>query len=367
MEALEVDGRRGAEQVAELTKQLEGSRVQLEQSTAAAGEATARVEQLESAVAEERRRSEVREKEQAAAQAEERARQSAQAGAKGQREAELERQISELEASVDLAQEAAMQTDAELNAERQRSAALKEKVCSLEVQLSTCHAETTAGAVQATNQTPCMQGETTVEASNSDHAEADADVIEGEPLLAKQIGKPLDAEEKPRVADVGGQRVKELQSRVAELEVQNLALNRRLDARPIVYQFSPLGDEGEEEEADASVEVVEDGGVAASGSDGVGWQTRARNSVSWCKRQLGRGFRACRRQPCTKSVERPLKTFTKILLRRPLLLWLFYAHLLMLYVVEIWRQSLSRPRGQDPVARIENKMQAITMGSTGGG
>merc|ERR1712129_685296 len=61
------------------------------------------------------------------------------------------------------------------------------------------------------------------------------------------------------------------------------------------------------------------------------------------------------------SVERHLRSFTRVMLRRRLVLLLFYLHLLCLWMVEIWRQAQSRPHlSLDPAAQIDKGVALAT-------
>mmetsp|Transcript_35588 Transcript_35588/g.83174 ORF Transcript_35588/g.83174 Transcript_35588/m.83174 type:complete len:865 (-) Transcript_35588:23-2617(-) len=165
----------------------------------------------------------------------------------------------------------------------------------------------------------------------------EADETEHKPLLAS------DASPKDRVA--------ELQAQVAALLDENQKLNKQLKARPIVFQFSPDAD-GETPEVAA--EEVEDDPMSPMTkvltdpqSQGLGIRC-----VIWmvlgicisCKRKFAKEFHRLRRQPFMQIIEMQMRKFTRSLLDRPLLLWVFYGHIIALWLLELSRQAANSNR-----------------------
>merc|ERR1712039_148570 len=139
------------------------------------------------------------------------------------------------------------------------------------------------------------------------------------------------------------------------------------DARPIVFQYGP------DPEDDASMHDVEEpepsdseaGNMVVnddSSSNATAPQQASPSATKTCRRRCARGLYACRRQRTAKNLERGMRAFTKMLLRYPLLMWLFYVQLLVVWSLEIWRQAINRPLAQDPVSRIESTVQAFNVG-----
>jgi len=173
--------------------------------------------------------------------------------------------------------------------------------------------------------------------------------------------------------------LRRLRGKLAEIEAQNSALRKQLNGRPIVFQFGPepeeeLGADEDDGDGDPASDVasVEAGTAPAGPSNPTGEapQVDARAAM-WgaakkCRRKTVRVLCIWRRQPCAKSIERSLRAFTRMLLHRPLLLWLFYAQLLALWSVEIWRQARSQPiASEDPANRIEGAFKALNAGEAG--
>ncbi|CAE8713351.1 unnamed protein product, partial [Polarella glacialis] len=162
---------------------------------------------------------------------------------------------------------------------------------------------------------------------------------------------------------------KALQDKLEDLEAQNAALKRRLDSRPIVYQFA---------EPDAGVEDPEAGSLGAEDEDGdfdfnhppeeaVSGRLALRGAALSCRRATRNVARSmvkcavkCRRQPLVWSLDQQLRWLTRLLLKRPLLMWLFYVQLLALWFTEAYRQAASAPLPTDPSSRLEVAMKAAT-------
>jgi len=161
---------------------------------------------------------------------------------------------------------------------------------------------------------------------------------EGEPLLAAKA-----AEHPPDEKQA-------LHARIESLQAQNAALARKLEGRPIVYQFG-AGDSAEEAEGDGPYADEAAGeGTAAQGQAGV---------AARCRQAL-RGARRLRKQKHVHRFEQGLRRLTRELLRRPLLLWLFYAQLIGLWIVEIQRHA-SPQRG--PICTPAQMQQAAGAGA----
>lgn len=163
--------------------------------------------------------------------------------------------------------------------------------------------------------------------------------------------------------------VAKLQSRLADLEARNEALNRQLNERPIVFQFGPGPPD---EEADES-SVADDAGLDGDGASAAAVRLSQMGVLSLVcffagrvHRRLGRAFALFRRQTLAQSLERSLKHFTKSLLQRPVLLWLFYSHLLVLWLIEFWRQAVSAPSALDPTNRLEAQAGSSALRSRSG-
>uniref|UniRef100_A0A7S1LCE8 Uncharacterized protein n=1 Tax=Alexandrium catenella TaxID=2925 RepID=A0A7S1LCE8_ALECA len=165
---------------------------------------------------------------------------------------------------------------------------------------------------------------------------------EGEPLLPPRT--PLGGDEN------GGSSVEELRRALAEIRARNSELQKRLDARPIVYQFAPgdgadctdlsMEDLGRGDIEDSTAD--EAGGAAGpngSSSSGAGLQRWARRA----SRHAVRGAKRLRRQRHVRCVEQWLRRATLRLLQEPLLLWLFYVHVVILWVAELRHQASPRP------------------------
>lgn len=149
----------------------------------------------------------------------------------------------------------------------------------------------------------------------------------------------------------------DLQARVQELQERNGALERQLNARPIVYQFGPSLDElddacGEEEDA-----------YTHTNERTMGLRMFVYVAAIWCRRRVSRAASQCRRQRLTQSLERTLRSFTRTLLKRPVLLWLFYTHVIALWVIEFWRQAVNRPlEVTDPSSHLEQMVATAAKG-----
>ncbi|CAK0795471.1 unnamed protein product, partial [Prorocentrum cordatum] len=132
-------------------------------------------------------------------------------------------------------------------------------------------------------------------------------------------------------------RVRELLARVHELEGQKSVLSRQLSERPIVYQFGP--DENDPDINDEyDVEAHAPDG-ASRGLAALSIATICCVVLAVCWRCIMRSLVVCRRQKPTQLVEKSLRHFTRSLLKRPLLLWLFYLHVMVLWAMEGWRQA----------------------------
>mmetsp|Transcript_136794 Transcript_136794/g.381322 ORF Transcript_136794/g.381322 Transcript_136794/m.381322 type:complete len:698 (+) Transcript_136794:91-2184(+) len=157
-------------------------------------------------------------------------------------------------------------------------------------------------------------------------------------------------------------RFAQLEARVLELQAENATLTRQLSSRPIVYQFGPLP--GDEAEQGAAYEDDEETVVASGEGGGPRLRVLLYAGAIWCRRRTLRGIASCRKQRLAQSLERSLRAFTRSLLQRPLLLWLFYAHVLALWVIEFYRQAVSQPLETiDPSSKLQRMVdKAATSG-----
>merc|ERR1711974_370594 len=166
--------------------------------------------------------------------------------------------------------------------------------------------------------------------------------------------------------------------KLIELEQQNAALLRQLNARPIVFQFAPAPDDededdeeamkpeehGEEEDAEQPVGLARVLTGKSAGGPGGGAEVAHAAPVAsllcgssvWFKRRLKRVFSLLRKQRQAQNLERVLRTFTRSMLQSPVLLWLFYVHVLVLWFLEAWRQAVSQTLPTAPTERINQRM-----------
>jgi len=192
---------------------------------------------------------------------------------------------------------------------------------------------------------------------------------------------------------------KALEVKVAELEASNAALLRQLNSRPIVFQFAPNPEDDEDADLDEPPAEDEDplapdperppaassmpprtplgspprglSGSSGSGGPVGGGQPHAVGggagggvavvfgSVVWLRRRCWRTFVACRKQRATQSLERQLRTFTRRMLQSPVLLWLFYVHVLVLWFLEGWRQAVSQTLPMDPTGTVISQADVV--------
>lgn len=179
--------------------------------------------------------------------------------------------------------------------------------------------------------------------------------------------------------DEGKQRSAEVQIleiRVAELEEQNAAMLRQLNARPIVFQFAPEPEEEDDDARPARQDDVDEEDLAPERLAATGplKQANARppgadaaapapaaaavlGALVQCSKRSKRCFAALRKQRQAKNLERMLRHFTKSMLKSPALLWFWYAHVLVLWFLEVWRQAVST-QALDPTERINQRMAA---------
>jgi len=141
-------------------------------------------------------------------------------------------------------------------------------------------------------------------------------------------------------------RVAKLQARVGELEAKNAALQRSLSQRPIVYQFAPP-DEGLDPTEDAEPDDDEESQISTACS-------LMKGGCRLAIRRCWKLWILCRKLKCMSAGENQLRWFTRRLLEKPFLLWVFYFHVLMLWLIEIWRQALSKPLSMDPALLLES-------------
>merc|ERR1719188_1411940 len=96
--------------------------------------------------------------------------------------------------------------------------------------------------------------------------------------------------------------------------------------------------------------------IRTDSGGGIRYAAMAYGAAIWCKRRTKRGFTFFRKLRQAQSLERTLRGFTRKLLQSPVLLWLFYVHVLVLWCIEGWRQAVSQTLPLDPTERINQKM-----------
>jgi len=138
------------------------------------------------------------------------------------------------------------------------------------------------------------------------------------------------------------ERCHELEAQIHELQAQKGGLERQLNSRPIVYQFGPTVDDEDEqcrllEEEDNATTNIGDNIQERSGMRVI-----TNSAALWCRRRAARACVKCRKLKLARNVERLFRNFTRALLRSPLLMWMFYVHLLALWFIEFWRQAVDR-------------------------
>merc|ERR1711920_754511 len=127
---------------------------------------------------------------------------------------------------------------------------------------------------------------------------------------------------------------KDPKSRVAELEAQIAELKKKLDARPIVFQFAGAdGADGAMTEVEDDMTEAEDAEAGGSNASGCSYKTKR------CCRRSCRCINRCRKLRCIRCVEQRLRLFLQILSQRPLLMWLFYLQLIICWSLEISRHA----------------------------
>jgi len=207
-------------------------------------------------------------------------------------------------------------------------------------------------SIKASQPAPAVVGKVIVEATDcNDNGATDGSISKPETWgdLPSPLGKQV-AKDSAIVKSEG-------ELRILELEAQNLDLTRQLNSRPIVYQFAPLP--ADEVDVDGPLdEDVEVGGAEDTGGPSV--RVYIYVAAVWCRRRSVRGLSQCRKLRFAQSLERSLRAFTRSLLQRPLLLWLFYVHVFALWVIEFWRQAVSQPLATDPSTRINHYMETAT-------
>mmetsp|Transcript_32450 Transcript_32450/g.69519 ORF Transcript_32450/g.69519 Transcript_32450/m.69519 type:complete len:781 (-) Transcript_32450:56-2398(-) len=105
-------------------------------------------------------------------------------------------------------------------------------------------------------------------------------------------------------------------------------------------------------------------GAGAGASAGLGLSASGKVWIVcvWIRKKGWKAFVKCRKQPLAMTAEKSLRSFTRKMLQSPVLLWLFYMHVLVLWFVEGWRQAISSPVASDPAAGLEAEM---VLSSTG--
>merc|ERR1712039_399432 len=116
---------------------------------------------------------------------------------------------------------------------------------------------------------------------------------------------------------------------VTELEGQIIELKKKLDARPIVFQFAGAdGGDGAMTEVEDDMTEAEDAEAGGSTASGCCYMTKR------CCRRSCRCINRCRKLRCIRFCEQRLRFFLQILLQRPLLMWLFYVQLIICWSLE---------------------------------
>lgn len=185
---------------------------------------------------------------------------------------------------------------------------------------------------------------------------SEAPVVYGKETLTEP-GDPEEASERHQLleADDDTRRVAKLQARLGELEAKNAALQRSLSQRPIVYQFAPV-DAG----LDLPEEEPDDEEAQASASTASTACSLMQGGCRLAMRRCWRLWTLCRKLKCISAAEKQLRWFTRRLLEKPFLLWVFYLHVAMLWFIEIWRQALAKPLAMDPALTLESAVTKAT-------
>lgn len=155
-------------------------------------------------------------------------------------------------------------------------------------------------------------------------------------------------------------------ARTRELDAKIADLNRQLSARPIVFQFEPSesgGDDAGEESpilvsAEDSRGDEEVGPVHCTESfESVESGLSARTAVKTPNPNKRRGpselLRVVRKQKHVGILDKKLRSFTRKMLKNPMLLWLFYMQLFFVWSVEIFRYATNMS-GPDPATVIQH-------------
>jgi len=283
---------------------------------------------------------------------------------------ELDRAEQELEAAdamkkrLEELEQLRQQPGGELAAERTKTAQLQSNCMSLKEQLRSTQEEVEALKEELAKAEADLRQKAAVETLPSP-------VSLGKATSATeiQLGEASTDEEQALLSegcdDAGELRqLARLKARIGDLEAQNANLKRSLNQRPIVYQFTPP-DAGIEEDPD---QPDEEEGTIEEDDEATGAKRVCLMVVGGCRavgRRTKQGVVLCRKQKLIWSLEQQLRWLTRELLKRPMLMWLFYAQLLWLWGMEIWRQALSKPLATDPSTSLEVAVQAATSAHRG--
>eukprot|EP00435_Cladocopium_sp_Y103_P045244 s1341_g12.t4 len=208
-----------------------------------------------------------------------------------------------------------------------------------------------------------QKAEVDLQAAVRQPSEAPAVVYGKETLSGELAGDdPEEASERHQLleADDDTRRVAKLQARLGELEAKNAALQRSLSQRPIVYQFAPV-DAG----LDLPEEEPDDEEAQASASTASTAYSLMQGGCRLAMRRCWRLWTLCRKLKCISAAENQLRWFTRRLLEKPFLLWVFYVHVAMLWFIEIWRQALAKPLAMDPALTLESAVTKAHLAAHG--
>jgi len=158
--------------------------------------------------------------------------------------------------------------------------------------------------------------------------------------------------------------VENLHVLLKELQKSNVELQRQMNSRPIVYQFGDVPDCFLDDDCDDEGELP----FPMTHCQSEYLMGRKFDFHTLCcvlyggcvalRRRCAKFFLKCRKLKCTKCTELRLRSFTRSLLYRPSLLWLFYMQLFAIWIVEIWRQAVSS-MGDTPHKELEQPVFAF--------
>merc|ERR1712129_111759 len=152
----------------------------------------------------------------------------------------------------------------------------------------------------------------------------------------------------------GHEETSALHERINQLERQSRKLQKKLENRPIIFQSTPCGSgplnleagqpQGQSWESWLLTLV---GSVARRLRLAPGWEPRVSSTAA----------------PLCTRLEQPLRNFTQRLLQRDAWLWVFYAHLLILYaVVASCAAASGSANPGSPAECVEARMRLASQG-----